>query len=263
MNRKFRGIWIPAALWLSKDLSLQKKCLIAEIDSFDSFWMSNRAIAEFLGVGRDRVKKLLAEMKNEGLIQVTTTRDPDTKQVVSRTIEISRALKEKIYIDDEYPREGDKNPPGVGDFNPRGEGDKNPPGVGDKSTHIEISIEKKEVEKKDKESIGEQVPQRAPKRQTTCRFVKPSIEEIRAYCTERGNSIDPDNFFDYYESKGWMIGKNHMKDWKAAVRTWERRDRERPAMRLTRRGTEQQRKEEAKNTVAELLAEFEQEERHG
>ena len=94
-------------------------------------------------------------------------------------------------------------------------------------------------------------------------FTPPTLEEIRAYCQDRGNNIDPESFLDFYASKGWMVGRNKMRDWKAAVRTWERRDRERPAMRLTRRGTEQQRKEAAKDTVAELLAEFEQEERHG
>ena len=53
-------------------------------------------------------------------------------------------------------------------------------------------------------------------------FIKPSIEEIRDYCNERKNGIDPENFFDFYESKGWMVGSNKMKDWKACVRTWER-----------------------------------------
>ena len=48
------------------------------------------------------------------------------------------------------------------------------------------------------------------------------MDDVRAYCTERGNSVDPQSFVDFYESKGWMIGKNKMKDWKAAVRTWER-----------------------------------------
>lgn len=54
------------------------------------------------------------------------------------------------------------------------------------------------------------------------RFVKPTIEEIRTYCIEIGANINPEQFYDYYESKGWMIGKNKMKDWKAAVRTWKR-----------------------------------------
>ena len=54
------------------------------------------------------------------------------------------------------------------------------------------------------------------------RFVPPTVEEVRAYCCERGNNIDPERFVSWNESKGWMIGRNKMKDWKAAVRTWER-----------------------------------------
>ena len=56
---------------------------------------------------------------------------------------------------------------------------------------------------------------------TAGRFTPPTVEQIRQYCDERGNSIDPERFFDFYEAKGWMIGKNKMKNWKAAVRTWE------------------------------------------
>lgn len=57
----------------------------------------------------------------------------------------------------------------------------------------------------------------------TNRFVKPTLEEIQDYCLERNNSVDAEKFYDFYESKDWMIGKNKMKDWKACVRTWERR----------------------------------------
>lgn len=57
-------------------------------------------------------------------------------------------------------------------------------------------------------------------------FVPPSAEEVRAYCQERGNHVDPEAFVDFYTSKGWMVGKNKMKDWKAAVRTWEKDDRQ-------------------------------------
>ena len=52
----------------------------------------------------------------------------------------------------------------------------------------------------------------------------PTLEEVKAYCTERGNKVDPERWFDYYTSNGWKVGKNPMKDWKAAVRTWERTD---------------------------------------
>lgn len=52
-------------------------------------------------------------------------------------------------------------------------------------------------------------------------FIIPQIKEILEYCQERKNNVDAQKFFDFYESKGWMVGKNKMKDWKAAVRTWE------------------------------------------
>ena len=58
------------------------------------------------------------------------------------------------------------------------------------------------------------------------KFVKPSLEEIKNYCLERKNKIDAERFFDYYESKGWKVGKAPMKDWQAAIRTWERNDNE-------------------------------------
>lgn len=68
-----------------------------------------------------------------------------------------------------------------------------------------------------KDSKGESVRGEKAKR-----FIPPSVEEVEQYCIERSNNIDAQSFIDFYESKGWMIGKNKMKDWKAAVRTWER-----------------------------------------
>ncbi len=54
------------------------------------------------------------------------------------------------------------------------------------------------------------------------RFVKPNVEDIIDYCNERNNYVDAQKFYDYYSSNGWKVGKNPMKDWKAAVRTWEK-----------------------------------------
>lgn len=61
------------------------------------------------------------------------------------------------------------------------------------------------------------------------RFIPPSVDDVRAYCEERGNNVDPERFVDYYASKGWMIGKNKMKDWKACIRTWEKKNKEQPS----------------------------------
>ena len=58
------------------------------------------------------------------------------------------------------------------------------------------------------------------------KFQPPTLEMVTDYCLERVNGVDPERFIDFYESKGWMIGKNKMKDWKAAMRTWARNQRD-------------------------------------
>jgi hypothetical protein len=56
------------------------------------------------------------------------------------------------------------------------------------------------------------------------RFAPPSVSEVREYCLERGSSVNPQAFVDFYASKNWMVSKNKMKDWRACVRTWEQRE---------------------------------------
>ena len=56
------------------------------------------------------------------------------------------------------------------------------------------------------------------------RFTPPTLDDVLVYVRERGSNVDPQRFLDFYASKGWMVGKNPMKDWKAAVRTWEKRE---------------------------------------
>lgn len=68
---------------------------------------------------------------------------------------------------------------------------------------------------------------KADKPPRATRFTPPTVDDVRAYCEERANNVDPDRFVDFYSAKGWMVGKNKMKDWKAAVRNWER-DSSRP-----------------------------------
>lgn len=57
------------------------------------------------------------------------------------------------------------------------------------------------------------------------RFRRPTLEEVTDYCEERGNGVDPQRFISYYESVGWKVGKTPMKDWRAAVRTWEAKEK--------------------------------------
>lgn len=81
----------------------------------------------------------------------------------------------------------------------------------------EQNLTKPNKTKQSKESMAAEPPTRP-------RFSPPSLDEVAAYCRERANGIDAQHFLDYYTANGWKVGKNAMKDWKAAVRNWERRD---------------------------------------
>ena len=76
---------------------------------------------------------------------------------------------------------------------------------------------------KNKENI--EILSKESTKKNAARFTPPTAEEVSAYCLERQNDVNPEAFIDFYESKGWMIGKNKMKDWKSAVRTWEKREK--------------------------------------
>ena len=80
------------------------------------------------------------------------------------------------------------------------------------------------------------------------RFVKPTVEEVKQYCIERNNCVNAEQFYDYYESNGWKVGKNAMKDWKACVRTWERNGYDKPTAKSS--------KQNAINVVNKLMREY-------
>lgn len=74
------------------------------------------------------------------------------------------------------------------------------------------------------EPIPYSKPNEKPSNKPNKRFVPPTLEEVTHYCLERRNMVNPAQFINYYTANGWKVGKNPMKDWKAAVRTWEQRD---------------------------------------
>ena len=87
-----------------------------------------------------------------------------------------------------------------------------------------VSIGKDSIERDKREKSGKSDHPEKPKRPT---FTPPTPQEVTTYCIESGIEVDANAFCDYYESNGWRVGKNKMKSWKAAVRNWERHDRER------------------------------------
>lgn len=104
---------------------------------------------------------------------------------------------------------------------------------------IEIELEKEIKIEKEIDSSASTTTKRK-------RFEKPTLSEIKAYCIERGNKVDAQHFFDYYESNGWRVGKNSMKNWQAAVRTWERSEYRKPTVKKNS-------KEDAINVVNNLM----------
>lgn len=111
--------------------------------------------------------------------------------------------------------------------------DKTPPEI-----EIEIELEKDIEIEKDSSAKSTTTKRK--------RFEKPTLSEIKAYCIERGNKVDAQHFFDYYESNGWRVGKNSMKNWQAAVRTWERSEYRKPS-------SKKNSKEDAINVVNNLM----------
>ena len=112
-----------------------------------------------------------------------------------------------------------------------------------KSTpEIEIELEKEiEIEKEINSSASTTTKRK--------RFEKPTLSQITQYCLERNNNVNAEQFYDYYESNGWKVGKNSMKDWKACVRTWERNGFDKPIKKKNN-------KQDALNDMRDLMNEY-------
>lgn len=91
-----------------------------------------------------------------------------------------------------------------------------------------------EIEKDIEIDIDTEIEKSKKRSKTASRFTPPSLDEVIDYCNKRQNGVDPERFIDYYTSNGWKVGKNPMKDWKAAVRTWERSETTKPHRNIVR-----------------------------
>jgi hypothetical protein len=99
-------------------------------------------------------------------------------------------------------------------------------------TQVRLGKDRLVEDSLDEGIVGADAP--TPKKST--RFIPPTLDEVAAYCKERKNRVDAGRFVDFYTAKGWMVGKNKMKDWKSAVRTWERSSSgyQKPAVQIDR-----------------------------
>jgi len=189
MQREFKGVWIPKEVWLNKELSLTEKALLAEIDSFTgegkAFYKSNDTIQEEYKVSRPTISKSLKKLEGMGFIK----------------IEFDGRRRKVTYQADR------KNFTGRGKDS-YGQTVNNLRAAGKNSTSIN--------------TVKEQVKEQVKKNRG---FTPPKLEECMCTFEEAGSTTDEgEKFFNFYTSKGWMVGKSKMKDWKAAARNWIKRN---------------------------------------
>ena len=182
MERIVKGIWIPLEIWQDSTLSWNEKILLMEIDSFTSQGKECYISNEFIA-------DLLGVSERSARLYLSNLIDSGLVKVV-RYDGRKRYIESAINCQAEWQnlaRQSGKNFP-----------------------HTNIRDLNKNIDNIERDNKGRS------------RFQKPTLEEVTEYCRTRNNGIDPEEFFAFYESKGWMVGKNPMKDWKAAVITWEK-----------------------------------------
>lgn len=220
--------------WMRNDLKLSGTELFIYALIFDSYLQGNgitlKQIGEWLDIKERQEINILNELITKGLVTKsrqgrTMVYKPCEKVMISATdcsiavlqycsLEKKSTKRKEIYKED-YPislsiiKENEDRDKDI-----------------DCTSNNTEDIKSKGVDNKSNKDI---------QKEKTNRFIPPTVEEVAAYCKERDNGVDAENFVDFYSAKDWFIGKNKMKDWKAAVRTWEKRDgnKKKPVDRIT------------------------------
>lgn len=177
--------------------------------------VSEKKLAEKWDWSRGKVRRFLSLLESLQMIQVNGT-----------------AYGTLVTIENYTKYQCDGTSDGTTDSTSDSTTDGTTDGTSD-GTHIKKDKKVKKV-KKDK-NIYNNARARVCKTHTA-NFSPPDIQDVKAYCIERKNNVDPERFIDFYEAKGWMVGKNKMKDWRAAVRNWERNEASKSTAQTTQQG---------------------------
>lgn len=200
---------IPASVRYDKDLKPMERLLYGEITALSGVsgycWGSNSYFADLYGVSTRTICEWVNHLKAKGYINIEIIYREGTKEVQERRLYIAPIVND---IEEPHEENFHTSRNNFRDISRKKFRDPHEENFQENNTRVNITS---------MNNIMGPAPEKKQKK-----FVKPTVEEIGAYCKERNNRIDPQKFFDYYESNGWKVGKNPMKDWKAAVRTWER-----------------------------------------
>lgn len=171
-----------------KDLSLKAKGLLSMMLSLPEDW--DYSIVGLVSICKENetaIKNTLSELKNNYYLKITKLMPNETD---NGRIKYIYDIYEQPYKKQEVENLGVENQPLLNTNNKK------------EINNNELLFTKKKT-----------------------KFSKPTLEEVQNYCKERNNNIDAQYFIDYYESNGWKVGKNSMKDWRACIRTWERNNK--------------------------------------
>lgn len=198
-ERAFKGIWIPKEIWLSEELTIQEKILLVEIDSLDNdtgCYATNQYFSDFFGISKTRISIIINKLIEKGYLKSNIIYKEGTKQILNRVLNICRPPYPTKVKEGYITKVKDPIQQKLKENNIYNNTDKN------NTMNNKEKIYKKEI------------------------FQKPTVDEISRYCIERKNKVDAERFYDFYQSKGWKVGKEPMKDWKACVRTWEKNNKD-------------------------------------
>ena len=235
MNKGYYAV-IPADVRYDVRLTPNAKLLYGEITALCNekgfCWAMNEYFAELYSVSKVSVSKWVGNLRDCGYIEVQMQYKEGTKQISNRYIRLATPLKENL-------------------------------GTLTKKSLIPSPRKVKDpIKEKFKDNttvnntfnntVGETSSPELPKKKVVSkviRFKEPTLEEVSDYCRkERNNTIDAQNFIDFYTSKGWKVGNTKMKDWQASVRTWENNDKKRNAQNAN--------KQNAKSEYASLNSDY-------
>lgn len=186
-----------------KNLNPAEKMVYARICYFEEFFESAAATAEYLGLREWTVQSAKRKLERLGYIKCVKNTGRGKRYVADVNSGIVTD-KGRVCPEQDQTLLQTKSDLAVNNIRPCKYQD----------------IGKKE-NKNEEENVDKIYTIKADRKKST-HFQKPTIEEVKSYCLERKNQINPESFIDFYESKGWLVGKSPMKDWRAAIRTWER-----------------------------------------
>lgn len=220
--RSDKGSGAVDAYWMIVELIHENETALV----FGENQILTKAVSSWLATNAETLMDWIDYMVEIGLLVRTDNPDGSFSVTSSRAKANIAAYHQKAETARQNGKKGGRKPKqNQGETNPVSNG--KPPAKLSKSKSKSKSKEESESYNP---SLNQTPSDKSKPRDEgkSSRFSPPSVEEVRAYCAEKGYAINPEHFVDFYESKGWMVGRNKMKDWKASVRTWvKRREEER------------------------------------